>query len=76
MESNRLGQVTRSAYGREAFGRPLEGHQETPEVGRWSLLTLEPIVLTYGDVSYVSVSWRFAHVGVAQRSPHRRAPDH
>src|SRR5450759_864709 len=32
---------------------------ETLEVGRWFLLTDEPPVLTYGDVGYVSVSWRF-----------------
>gem|GEM_PF-3246197 len=31
-------------------------------------------MITYGNVSYVPVSWRFAHAGVAQRSPHRRAP--
>jgi len=48
-----------SAYEPGAFGGPLL--ESTPElrVGRWSLLSRQPFVLTYGVVSYVSVSWRF-----------------
>src|SRR5674476_10196 len=33
--------------------------REILEEGRWSIPADEPLVLTYGDVGYVSVSWRF-----------------
>src|SRR5674476_1386482 len=47
---------------------------------QWPEMVLEvtdrgaPSMITYGNVSYVPVSWRFAHAGVAQRSPTAALP--